>query len=454
MDIKSIKEILPKNLKNKIKSFLSYIPNYYRYGQLYRKKYKFLLESEQWTKEDLKNYQFEQLKKLVKYSYNNVNYYKELFDKYNINPDIKSINDFKKIPFLTKKIIRNNTNKLISEKYSKHELNYATTGGSTGKPLELYKDPRESIYERAFIDYALSKHNINNKEWYKKAILRGEIPEEGLYQIIGNNLILSSHHIKNKNIDKYIKQLTEFNPHILHVYPSSITLLSKYIIENDIDLKLSNLKVILSSSEIFPEIQKKKVQKTFGVEICDLYGNTERTSMALGYSFDNAYVFLPQYGFNEIIDNEIISTGFNNYAMPLLRYKTEDMVVKSEKESNYFKNYFSVNRIQGRSQDFIVGKSGILFPIVSIIFGQHHIIFGKAERIKVVQNKIGKILVKIIPKDNISIKESDIKQFILNINKYSNNEFDINVELVASIDKTLSGKHKLLEQNLDINKWK
>ena len=61
--------------------------------------YSEFFEKSQWSsRQELKNYQLEKLKKLVKHSYENVPYYREMFQKKNLQPqDIRKIEVLEKI---------------------------------------------------------------------------------------------------------------------------------------------------------------------------------------------------------------------------------------------------------------------------------------------------------------------------------------------------------------------
>ncbi|MDU4600092.1 MAG: hypothetical protein E6Y49_19395, partial [Clostridium sporogenes] len=84
-----------------------------REGITFKKMLKFLEESQHYSKQELKNYQDEHLKKIVKHSYENVPYYKEIFNKNKLMPsDIRAQKDLWKLPLLTKNDIKENFNKL------------------------------------------------------------------------------------------------------------------------------------------------------------------------------------------------------------------------------------------------------------------------------------------------------------------------------------------------------
>ena len=87
----------------------------YKIGERYRNPsiktwFKFLKQSESWTLSDLQDYQLNRLKLILEKAYLESPFYKSLFDKNKIHPSqIKSLNDFKKIPIIDKTTLINNT---------------------------------------------------------------------------------------------------------------------------------------------------------------------------------------------------------------------------------------------------------------------------------------------------------------------------------------------------------
>jgi len=119
----------------------------------------------------------------------------------------------KKIPYLTKEIIRNNLDDLISKKYNKKNLRYVTTGGSTGTPMGFYQDKnREQKIEWAFTANLWSRIGYDTEKSYKMVILRGNIPKTGDYEYIGKNLVLSSFNLIEDKMDNYIQRILDFKP--------------------------------------------------------------------------------------------------------------------------------------------------------------------------------------------------------------------------------------------------
>ena len=82
----------PYPLKQSLKYAYGAIPFGIRYGKAFRETYAFLQESQWWSRERLEEYQLAQLGKLLDHAYENVPYYRRVFDERGLKPrDIKVI---------------------------------------------------------------------------------------------------------------------------------------------------------------------------------------------------------------------------------------------------------------------------------------------------------------------------------------------------------------------------
>ena len=374
----------------------------------------------------------------MKYSQENVPYYTYIFKENKIELPLKNIKEIERIPILTKEIIKRNYKDLISkEKIPSRTLN---TGGSTGEPLKLLKSKINLIKEEVFLDYYMKELGLNSFKC-RKAIIRGEYPKEGISEKIGNNLILSSYLITENTIKDYILKLEKFNPEIIHVYPSSIYMIAKIIDEKKLKINLPRLKLIFSSSEIFYLEQKKLVNKVFKCKIFDLYGNTENTVHATNLFPEISYHFNDFYSYVELIDNEIISTSFNDLTMPLIRYKTGDEVEVIDNEGSFV--------IKGRVQDYIYGYNNEKYPVVGIIFGQHFSSFQDIDNFQIKQEKIGEIEFLVQSENKLSKeKEEEISRIL---EKGTNNNLKVSIKYVNTLERTKRGKYRFLIQSIKEN---
>src|SRR3989338_7414556 len=100
----------------------------------------------------LRDWQDKKLRSMVEHAYKNVPYYGRLFKKLGIAPgDIKSGNDLKILPFLTKEEIRRNPEDFTPIGRNRFLVTKNFTSGSSGKPLRLYRDLYSINFENAVL---------------------------------------------------------------------------------------------------------------------------------------------------------------------------------------------------------------------------------------------------------------------------------------------------------------
>jgi len=116
VNIKAIVKKLPYPIEQGLKYVYGSIPYRFRYGKVFWDTYNFLQESQWWSREKLEEYQMQQLELLLRHAYENVPYYRRVFNERGLKPkDIQNFDDFKKLPYLTKEIVKKNYEELIAD---------------------------------------------------------------------------------------------------------------------------------------------------------------------------------------------------------------------------------------------------------------------------------------------------------------------------------------------------
>jgi len=97
----------------------------------------------QWTPlRQIRELQELRLRRMIRHAYHHVPYYREAFDRLGIRPeDIQTLRDLQRLPLLSKKDVSENLYfDLFADNHRKREMQQATTGGSTGEPIDIYVD--------------------------------------------------------------------------------------------------------------------------------------------------------------------------------------------------------------------------------------------------------------------------------------------------------------------------
>lgn len=427
--------------------------------------YRLLKKSQRWSREQLEEYQLQKLGKLLNHAYENVPYYRKVFDSRGLRPsDIKDFNDLPKLPFLTKDIIRDNLDELKARNYSADKFEYVTTGGSTGVPLGFYyqKGVTNAI-EWAFIKQLWNKVGYNF--WDKCAILRGYTVKSAdagkfwEYSLFGRWLLLSSFHMTDENLLKYIYKIREFKPKFIQAYPSAITILARFMKDNKIE-PFPTVKAILCSSENIYSWQRKLLEDVLKCRVFSFYGHSEKAVLAGECEKSTYYHIFPEYGIVELIGKdgipmtneneagEIVATSLNNFVFPFIRYRTMDLAVPLNTRCECGSNYPLLEKVEGRLQDLVITKDGRLITLTALIFAQHFEAFSRVKEMQIIQEKKGEITVRIVRTRQYS--KDDERDILGKMQKIVSDGLDINLEYVDYISRTQSGKYKFLIQKLPI----
>lgn len=463
MSMKQLVKKLPFPIRQSLRHLYRAIPLRIRYGRAFWNTYNFIQESQWWSKEKLEEYQIEQLQKLLNHTYENVPYYRRVFDERDIKPkDIRSIDDLQKLPYLTKDIIRKEFNNLLAKNMPKSILTSVRTSGSTGTPLVFYQQRgvADSI-ELAFIwrMWRWSGYQFGDR----CVILREEAPDrlEGgkkawwEWNPVYNYLVLSPHHMTEENLYKYVERIREFKPKVIQAIPSIIFILSDFMQRHRI-VPFSSIKVILCSSETLYPWQREKIENAFDCRIFNFYGQTEHVVLAGPCERRNEYHIFPEYGITEIIGRddkhvtregemgEIVGTGFNNYAMPFIRYKTKDVAVWTNRRCDCGREYRLLKRVEGRLQDFVVSKTGYLIPLTTIPYS----FVNNVRQFQFYQEAPGEVTLRIVRM--LTYTEKDSEHILGTLQEEIGCSLKFSIEFVDDIARTKGEKYLYLIQKLSI----
>lgn len=436
-----------------------------RYGKVFRDTYEFLQKSQYWSREKLEKYQLLQLRRLLYHAYENVPYYRSVFDELRLIPDdVKTLDDLRKLPYLTREIIRDNLENLVARNYSESEVLFTTTGGSTGVPLGFYRDERVwAEKETAFITsmwrrvgFKLGDKRVVFTGYVVRSVEKGKFWE---YDLLNNRVFFSSYHMADKNLPRYIEEIRRFKPDFIHGYPSVVTILARFMKENGVE-SFPGVRAVLCGSENLYQPQRDLLEEVFNCRAFSWYGHTEQAVLAGECECSTDYHVSPQYGITELIGKdgelvtgedevgEMIATGFINYAMPFIRYKTMDFGVHTNQRCGCGREYPLLKRVEGRLQDFVVTEDGGLISLTALIFGQHFHAFSRIKDMQIEQEKRGEIMVRIVRVGGYADK--DEKEIFQKIQKITGDQLFVQFEYVDEIPRTRMGKRLFLIQKLPI----
>lgn len=419
----------------------------------------FLSLSEHYSETQIYEYQLKKLQATCSLAYKYVPYYKRLFAECGFDPDnFNYIDQLETIPFLTKEIIQKYKKELVSTEYPLEHWDYFTTGGSTGIPTGLFSSRNVASKERAFFSYIYGKLGFNSRV-SKHVILRGGFigTEESPILEERNRISFSSYYMTEKNMSKYIDYIKDKKIEYIRAYPSAIYMLADYMKRNGYEPITTVRYVFLASENIYPE-HRELIEEMFNCRTFGHYGHVERVCLAPECIQTQHYHFLWQYGYTELLNKfdttgsingetvEIVGTSFDNYGMPLIRYRTMDIAEFTNTKCDLHPEYCIVNKIKGRLQEVLVTKTGRYISMTAI--NMHSPVFDNVRQFQFYQNNLEYCIFRIVKEDSYS--QYDEQNITLELKKKLGNELDLKIEYVENIPKTQSGKYRFLIQELPV----
>lgn len=428
-----------------------------RYGGRYKQFVAELDKSQWWSREDLEAYQNERLRALIKFCAEEVPYYQEVFASLRLKAeDFRAAADLAQLPILEKETVRNSPEQFVPRRF-KEKMVSQTTGGTTGTPLRYFVTPSAvqynyAVYETRFRNWAGVKFGERMASINGKAIVPIETSAAPFwrYNLAFNQLYLSAYHLSDKNLPSYIRRLQDFKPKVIVGYVSTVHTIARYIIDN----KLSGLirpKAVLASSETLFDWLREDIEAAFQCKVFDGYSLGELVAFISECEAGSLHIS-PEYGVIETVEIdgnlEMICTGLANYAMPLIRYRTSDIVEPAKTQTcSCGRQLPLVQAILGRIDDRVVTPEGTIVGPAPLSLA-----FQSVRNLKdaqICQNTPRAITLSISVTDAFS--EAD-EQFMLGeLRKRLGHTLQIELLRVPEITRTSAGKQRLIISKLKTN---
>ena len=315
--------------------------------------------------------QWQLLSAVLDHAQKNVPYYREMFRSLGIQSrDVRNMNDFGKLPILTKDIIRERQRELVREDVPFDTLYKHHSGGSTGVPLTFYR-------ERSYVDIAEAGTFRN---WMQCGWHPGEMVaffwggDERFYKMPKWEFRLRQHMRRiyqfdpfssgPQEMDEWLRIWPSLGARIVHGYASTIARFCEHI-EKTGTFITSVRGVFTTAEKLFPS-QRDTISRVFGCKVYDCYGSSEVQNIAAECRHGRMHVNADFV----VLETEQSSPGFDsqakpflvtsvwNYAMPFIRYRNEDCGSLIEKDCDCGNSFPLMELNISRVSDIFVLPNG------------------------------------------------------------------------------------------------
>jgi phenylacetate-CoA ligase len=345
-------------------------------------------------------------------------------------------------PLLDKSVVRSQPTAFLSG--AQLLTAKASTGGTSGAPLPLVRSLRSIVFEQACIDRMFALLGVTAAD-ARVAVLRGDNvkdpsdfrPPYWTYAAGGRRMVMSSNHLNAATAGAYAEALEKFAPDVLWAYPTSLESLCVQLTRTE--RKLAIARVLTSSELLHPQVWRF-VTRTLGCALVDYYGQAERVAFAYAQA-PGEYRFLPGYAHVELVPAEeenlyeIAGTGLWNRAMPLVRYRTGDLIhLNCSEVEEVALGLRTFAGVLGRDSDILISPDGV--RLTGIDHFQREV--ANLVRIQVIQESLSEVRILVLATPACGAE--DEAHLVRNVRKKLPASVRVMIERTDRLERTSLGK--------------
>ena len=329
---------------------------------------------------NIKIFQEEKLQELLVYLEANSPFYQRLFKENNIQiSEIQTLEDLKKIPTTSKNDIQQNNDDFFCIPQNQI-VDYSTTSGTLGDPVTFGlsdADLERLAYNEAisFACAGIQKGDVVQMiTTIDKRFMAGLAYFLGLRKM-GASVVRMGPGIPELQWDSIFR----YKPKYLITVPSFLLKMIDYAEKHGIDYKTSSvfgavcIGESIKNQDFTDNILSQKIKEKWNIQLYSTYASTEMSTAFTECEHQIGGHQHPELIITEILDDEgnpvkngesgeLTITTLGVEALPLLRFKTGDLVKAHYEPCQCGRNTMRLGPVVGRKQQMIKYKGTTLYP--------------------------------------------------------------------------------------------
>lgn len=324
--------------------------------------------------------QEKKLRDLLSYLQEKSTYYKRLFKNQNIDiSSIHTLDDLKRLPTTSKDDLQTFNEDFLCVPHQAI-IDYVTTSGTLGDPVSFYLSDNdlERLAYNEQLSFACSgitsQDTLQLMTTLDRRFMAGMAYFLGARKL-GAGVIRVGSGIPELQWDS----IKKFNPTYLITVPSFLLKLIAYAKKNNLALDQTSVQAAICIGEPLREpdfsLNKlgSKIKKDWDINLYSTYASTEMATAFNECKAQQGGHHHPELIIPEILDEnenpvppgtvgELVVTTLGVEAMPLLRFKTGDMVQAYHDPCSCGRNSLRLGPVVGRKKQMIKYKGTTLYP--------------------------------------------------------------------------------------------
>ena len=315
------------------------------------------------SRDEMSALQGKRLHKIVKYVYHNVPFYRHKLQAMDITPDdIQTIDDITKLPFTTKKDLRDNYPFNLQAAPPSEIIRIHASSGTTGNPTIVGYTRKDigvwsECMARCLTAYGIGRDDIFSVS-YGYGLFTGGLGAHNGVEMV------------------HAKLIRDLGITGIACTPSYALYLAETMDKMGITKDQIKLRVGAFGAEPWTENMRTEIQERLGLKGYNLYGLSEIMGPSVSYECQEQHGshICEDHFYPEIINpvtleklpygqtGELVFTTLTKEGMPVIRYRTRDLCSLMGGQCNCGRTAVRMSRIQGRSDDMLIIRGINVFP--------------------------------------------------------------------------------------------
>ncbi|MDR1372248.1 MAG: phenylacetate--CoA ligase [Dysgonamonadaceae bacterium] len=317
------------------------------------------------------------LKKTVELVYHNCEPYRRRMQEKGVTPaDIHNIEDIVKLPFTSKKDLRDYYPFGLLSSPMSEIVRLQASSGTTGKPIVAGYTRNDlniwgEVGARCFTAYGVCKNDVVQVS-YGYGLFTGGLGAHAAVETLGGTVLPMS----SGNTEKQIMLMHDFGSVALACTPSYALYLAEALKNSGYPREEFKLKTGAFGAEPWTEGMRKDLEEKLGIKAYDIYGLTEIIGPGVGHEcmHQNGTHLCEDHFYPEIVNpetgeplsagetGELVFSTISKDGMPLLRFRTRDLTSLNYEKCECGRTSVRMSRILGRCDDMLIIRGVNVFP--------------------------------------------------------------------------------------------
>ncbi len=329
------------------------------------------------NREEMQKLQGLRLKRVIDRVYHNCEPYRKRMQAAGVTPDdIHSIKDIVKLPFSSKKDLRDYYPWGLLSAPKSEIVRVHASSGTTGKPIVVGLTENDlavwkEVGARCMTAFGLGKDDTVQVS-YGYGLFTGGLGAHSAVENIGATVIPMS----SGNTQKQIMLMHDLGATALACTPSYALYLSESLAKSPYKREDFNLRVGVFGAEPWTEAMRKEIEQKLGIKAYDIYGLTEIIGPGVGFECEcqNGTHLNEDHFYAEVVDpetgeplpegqkGELVFTTLTKEGMPMIRFRTRDLTALHYEKCSCGRTLVRMDKIMGRCDDMLIIRGVNVFP--------------------------------------------------------------------------------------------